>query len=92
MVLMINCTRIISNETCSPLLPKLQYVDRRCVIAYLIEERYPLFEKTSLFLEYLLCCRLRDVEVDFESKTFKGISNIHLTLHEFEREKNIYCE
>lgn len=56
-----------------PLLTNLQYVDRRCVIAFLIEERYPLFEKTSLFLEYLLCCRLRDVEVDFESKTFKGI-------------------
>eukprot|EP00105_Crassostrea_gigas_P001305 XP_011413410.2 PREDICTED: regulator of G-protein signaling protein-like [Crassostrea gigas] len=54
-----------------PIKKKRNYVDRRCVIAFLIEERYPLFEKTSLFLEYLLCCRLRDVEVDFESKTFK---------------------
>lgn len=31
-----------------------------------------MFEKTTLFLEYLLCCRLRDVEVDFDNKTFKG--------------------
>lgn len=61
-----------------------QFVDRRCVIAYLIQERLPVFEKTTLFLEYLLCCRLRDVEVDFDNKTFKGTLPVkcqHLEVH-----------
>ena len=38
-----------------------------------------MFEKTTLFLEYLLCCRLRDVEVDFDNKTFKGtLPNVNI--------------
>lgn len=43
-----------------------------------------MFEKTTLFLEYLLCCRLRDVEVDFDNKTFKGTLPVkcqHLKAH-----------
>ncbi|XP_062597372.1 regulator of G-protein signaling protein-like, partial [Saccostrea cucullata] len=54
-----------------PIKKKKNHVDRRCVYTFLTQERYPLFENTSLFHEYLLCCRLRDVEVDFQSRTFK---------------------
>nr|XP_022335755.1 uncharacterized protein LOC111132255 [Crassostrea virginica] len=67
-----------------PIKKKRNFVDRRCVIAYLIQERLPVFEKTTLFLEYLLCCRLRDVEVDFDNKTFKGTLPVkcqHLEVH-----------
>ncbi|KAK3086174.1 hypothetical protein FSP39_014682 [Pinctada imbricata] len=44
------------------------HVDRREVIRFLRTTRFPLFQSTCLIVEYNLCTKLRDVEVDTNHK------------------------